>query len=326
MKLSRLATPSLVLALALGLPARAHAQDSQDSKNSKQGQDSKQDASSPEKLVADLGADDYQTREDAQKKLVALGRRALPALEKAEKESKDAEVRARAHEAIAAIGKSAPESAPGREKKGELEPGEPRVEEDPDEPRTLRPPRLPDMFRGGRDMDGEMPEFMKKMLEQIQKQFEGMDRDFQRELQPGKNGPQIFRFQTVNRPRSSIEAKLGVTLVPPAPVLAAQLDLKPESGGLVIDELTPNQPAWKVGLQRYDVVLSVDGKPVRNPGDLAGLGEREAKVEVLRKAQKTVVLVHKLEASEATPGGDKTKPIVPEKPDAPRAEEPARKF
>jgi hypothetical protein len=50
-----------------------------------------------EKLVADLGSDDFQTREAATTKLALIGEDALPYLEKAEK-SDDAEVRRRAEE------------------------------------------------------------------------------------------------------------------------------------------------------------------------------------------------------------------------------------
>lgn len=319
MKLSRLIYPLVVAALALGAPTRAWAQHADDKATSTD--------PSPDKLVSDLGADDYQKREEAQKKLVALGRKALPALQAAERDSKDAEVRARAHEAIASINKDHADAAPEREKKGELEPDQPKVEGDGDEdqePRGIRPPRLNDLFRGGRDMDGDMPEAFKKMIQQIQKQFEGMDKQFQRELSPpGNRGG--MRVQVVGRPRTAVELKLGVSLVPPPPVLAAQLNLLPADGSLVVDELTPGQPAWKVGLQRYDVVLTLDGKPVRTPGDLAGLGERDAKVEVMRKAQRVVVLVHKIADSEPTPGGAEKKGSEGDAPQA-KPEEPARKF
>jgi len=53
-------------------------------------------------LVADLGSDDFEARDRASQALVALGEAAAPALEEA-RASKDAEVRARADEALALI-------------------------------------------------------------------------------------------------------------------------------------------------------------------------------------------------------------------------------
>jgi hypothetical protein len=283
----------LVACLAGGIPLRrAQAQSAPDEKKASAPADA-----TVEKLVADLGADDYRARDTAQKKLVALGKKALPALQKAERESADAEVRARAHEAIAAITKDSPNDSPSRERKGELEPDQPKVEEDEDEPRAPtipRSPRLNDFFRGNHDMD-EFPDAVKKMLEQIQKQFDSLDRQAERELrrpQPNQNG---VRIQITSRPKTPVELKLGLSLNPPGPALAAQLDLSGTDGGLVAEDLVTNFPAWKIGLKPYDVVLSLDGKPVRTPFDLAGLGERDAKLEVVRKAKHETILVHKLD-------------------------------
>ncbi|MHC4225316.1 MAG: HEAT repeat domain-containing protein [Planctomycetota bacterium] len=61
-----------------------------------------QDASSPEELVRQLGDDDYAVREEATKKLVEMGEKAVPALEKA-LQSEDLEVRLRAGRALRAI-------------------------------------------------------------------------------------------------------------------------------------------------------------------------------------------------------------------------------
>src|SRR4051812_37196862 len=59
-------------------------------------------------LIGQLGDDSFQKRDDAQKKLVAAGKTALPLLRKAATESMDAEIRERALLASKAIN-----SAPG---------------------------------------------------------------------------------------------------------------------------------------------------------------------------------------------------------------------
>ncbi len=53
--------------------------------------------------INNLASDDFQTRENAQKSLEEMGPSAVPALEKAQKDSKDPEVRRRAEAAITAI-------------------------------------------------------------------------------------------------------------------------------------------------------------------------------------------------------------------------------
>jgi WD40 repeat protein len=54
-------------------------------------------------LIAQLGEDTYQKREDADKRLLEVGRPALPLLRKAAKENPDAEVRERAEKLLQAI-------------------------------------------------------------------------------------------------------------------------------------------------------------------------------------------------------------------------------
>jgi hypothetical protein len=54
---------------------------------------------------------------------------------------------------------------------------------------------------------------------------------------------------------------LGVTLSAVPPVLRTQLSMK-EGEGVVVEEVLPDTPAQKMGLQRHDVILSVNGAPV----------------------------------------------------------------
>ena len=53
-----------------------------------------------ERLVTELGADDFRTREEASKKLAVLGEKARPALEKAVKGAKSPETRWRAEQIL----------------------------------------------------------------------------------------------------------------------------------------------------------------------------------------------------------------------------------
>lgn len=77
----------------------------------------------PAELVKKLGSDDYAVREEAQGKLIAMGEKAIPALEEALK-SDDLEVRLRAGRALRAIGGEATqEEAPAKEAEEPAAPG-----------------------------------------------------------------------------------------------------------------------------------------------------------------------------------------------------------
>jgi hypothetical protein len=315
-------TITLLSALTLGAPGRrALAQDSQPTET--------------EKLVADLGADDFKRRDEAQRRLEAMGKKALPALEAAEKDSKDAEVRARAHEAIQSIRKGGPSApAPDTERQG--------VPKNDTPPPFVPFPRVnpgPNGNGGGEDEGADIDEFFKlfekgganplqggdigKIFEQLRKQLEGFDQEYEKELQrpngqPGGRG-KMKVYQFGSRPKTALEDKLGVALNAPSPAVRAQLDLGPTEAGLSIDELVPGSPAWKAGLKLYDVVTALDGKPVRTANDLAGLGERESKLEVIRKSKKEILLVHKVGAA---PPETPAPPAQPEK----KPEDRVRKF
>jgi S1-C subfamily serine protease len=61
--------------------------------------------------------------------------------------------------------------------------------------------------------------------------------------------------------------RLGVRAEVPDPSLRAQAGLKPGEG-LVISDLTEGTPAAGAGLRRYDILLTVSGRPVGHPRDL----------------------------------------------------------
>jgi serine protease Do len=65
-------------------------------------------------------------------------------------------------------------------------------------------------------------------------------------------------------------SKLGVTLGPLTPEIARQLGM-PGDQGVVVQTVTPGGPAEDAGLQRGDVVLSVNQQPVSQPDQVAAI-------------------------------------------------------
>jgi serine protease Do len=61
---------------------------------------------------------------------------------------------------------------------------------------------------------------------------------------------------------------LGALLQSVTPELAPHLGLKPGEGGAIVASVTPGGPGAKAGLQKDDVVVGIDGKPVHSSDDL----------------------------------------------------------
>jgi serine protease Do len=88
---------------------------------------------------------------------------------------------------------------------------------------------------------------------------------------------------------------LGVMIQQITPELQEKLDLKDQKGALVAD-VTAGGPAEKAGIQRGDVIVSYDGREVREMNELPMMvGStpvgREVEVEILRKGRKKVIEV-----------------------------------
>jgi serine protease Do len=83
---------------------------------------------------------------------------------------------------------------------------------------------------------------------------------------------------------------LGVMIQKITPELKQKLDLKDEKGALVAD-VTPGGPAEKAGIQRGDVIITFNGKEIKEMNELpyavasTPVG-KSVSVEVLRKGQK----------------------------------------
>jgi Do/DeqQ family serine protease len=117
---------------------------------------------------------------------------------------------------------------------------------------------------------------------------------------------QLIRFGEVRR------GQLGVVVEDLTPELAQELGAKAQ-GGAVVTQVLPGSAAAKAGLQLRDVILALDGAPIRNASDLRNqialveLGQT-AKLEILRDGEKreieaTVATVRqpKLKAGSLTP-------------------------
>jgi serine protease Do len=104
---------------------------------------------------------------------------------------------------------------------------------------------------------------------------------------------------------------LGVMIQKITPELKQKLDLKDEKGALVAD-VTPGGPAEKAGIQRGDVIVSFNGKEIKEMNELPYVVAstpvgKSATVEVLRKGQKK-----SLEIKIAELKDEKEAPVVTE--------------
>lgn len=286
-------------------------------------------------LVKQLGSEDYAVREEAQKKLIEMGEKALPALEEALK-SEDLEVRLRAGRALRAIRGEAKQqaeepaapngpTAPGhgnqvRQYGMSIQPGKVSVTitqmvDGKLETKTYEAASLEELqekypelkgqlggrfqFRLGARDDFDMDKFweqwnnsfdnfdddIRKWQEETRREVEGMRRWL--ELQRNQAG-RLQSRQGLALPGPM----LGVRAGKPSEVLDAQLDLR--GRGLVIDAIEKDTLADRLGLERFDVLVELNGREIRGVDDVAAAlhdakeGE-SASAKVVRHAQ-TVVL------------------------------------
>ena len=97
------------------------------------------------------------------------------------------------------------------------------------------------------------------------------------------------------------KAWLGVVLAPVPEVITQQLgDIIPEKQGVMIQAVSPNSPAAKAGLQRYDIILGLDKggdkQQIFSAKQLAGLiasskPNDEVNLNVVRKGSKQDIKV-----------------------------------
>ncbi|MEO8225529.1 MAG: Do family serine endopeptidase [Gammaproteobacteria bacterium] len=114
----------------------------------------------------------------------------------------------------------------------------------------------------------------------------GIRKTFNVKLQPLNDAPQVAAAEdeadsaSGSAPTGTAMNRLGVSVEPATPEVAQQLQLPPDARGLIVTDVTPGGPAWEVLFddpQRGgpDIILSVEGKPVRSEADLRNALARE---------------------------------------------------
>jgi hypothetical protein len=88
---------------------------------------------------------------------------------------------------------------------------------------------------------------------------------------------------------------IGVITTPPPAVLSAQLSL-PDGFGLVVNDVLPDSPAAKAGVQRYDVLTKFNDQQLVDPSQFATLVRAltkgtEASLTLIRKTQEQKITV-----------------------------------
>jgi serine protease Do len=78
---------------------------------------------------------------------------------------------------------------------------------------------------------------------------------------------------------------LGLSLATLTPELARAANLPPNTSGVIITAVEPNSDAAEEGLQRGDLLISINNTLVRSPADVVGA------VETARRARRTSVLL-----------------------------------
>ncbi|MBI2204527.1 MAG: PDZ domain-containing protein [Candidatus Rokubacteria bacterium] len=92
-------------------------------------------------------------------------------------------------------------------------------------------------------------------------------------LRDGKRVPLEVTVTRMEEPdtsaavKSEETGKLGLTVQPLAPEEAARLGLD-EQRGVVVRSVEPRTPAARAGIQVEDVIVEVNGKPVKDAADL----------------------------------------------------------
>jgi hypothetical protein len=289
------------LELAAPPAARAGGQDGE----------AKAPAASVDDLVKDLGSDDFKTREAATDALGARGAEAVPALEKAA-QSKDPEVRWRAEKALRAARERAAASPrrrddaappPGRGERA-LERRTPEPRDPSEEPQGRAEERMRQLEENLRRMHPEIGDLLKdlRLQEVLPKEFgqifEDMEerlRDLDRRDRPIPRDFWTFRYKDgrwqIERGDDPLAEKVGVRTQPVPPVARAQLALG-DAPALALEEIKPGSIAARAGLARYDVVLSVDGKPCGGDADLEALARAgDHQIEFLRGGKRETASV-----------------------------------
>jgi hypothetical protein len=287
-------------------------------------QDKQEETDDAQALVKKLGSEDYAVREEAQKQLIAMGEKALPALEEGLK-SDDLEVRLRSGRALRAIrgeraearkpaegdGSAKDQAAPASDvrsmslsvQRGKVVVTVTRMVDGKEETKTYEAATIDELkekhpelkaqldgrfqFRFGNRDDFDMDSFWKDW----NKEFGSIDEDMRRWQEDTRRWLELWRNQQGRRPELGMAMggpMLGVRAARPTPVLDAQLELRGK--GLVIDAVEKDSLADRLGLQRFDVLTELNGREVKGVEDVAHAvramkPEDKATAKVVRRAQ-----------------------------------------
>jgi serine protease Do len=120
---------------------------------------------------------------------------------------------------------------------------------------------------------------------------------------------------------------LGVQISDLTPDLAQGLELSPSTRGALVQQVVPDAPAAKAGIEPDDVVIALNGKPVDSSGALTrGVAlvppGGKATLTLIRRGQKKDVTITVAERPESLAGaagqGDPAEPGKPEATGAPK--------
>src|SRR5713101_8882669 len=124
----------------------------------------------------------------------------------------------------------------------------------------------------------------------------GVRKTFAVKLQPLQDAPQVADAGSdggdTNNPAAGgsglVARRLGISVQPVTPAIAQELQLPADARGLLVSDVTPGGPAWDVLADEQrggpDILLSVEGKPVKTKADLdaALKAEKPGSVVTLR--------------------------------------------
>jgi len=108
----------------------------------------------------------------------------------------------------------------------------------------------------------------------------GVRKTFAVKLQPLQDAPQVADAGSTGGDTDNaavggsglVARRLGISVQPVTPAIAQELQLPADARGLLVSDVTPGGPAWDVLADEErggpDIILSVEGKPVKTKADL----------------------------------------------------------
>ena len=81
----------------------------------------------------------------------------------------------------------------------------------------------------------------------------------------------------------------GLVARPVSPELRTHLRLKLGEGGVLVTQVHKGSWGERAGLALHDILMSVEGQPISSLDDLDALLEKDGKVEVIRRGERSVM-------------------------------------